>query len=138
MRGGRETDLGACAGAQGERGFVSGEKKIQDAFVHAFFVFFFYCCFHRNDIFILRSSRWLVSSRLSVTTPGDEKRKACQYRVFDPCAVHSPFDHVIAGSYKEGLPNHGESEMYVGDNRPAFLVKYAANAFIGKACYRDT
>ena len=101
MRGGRERDLGACAGAQGEREFVLGKKLYRDAFLHAFL--FFYCCFHRNDIFILCSSQWLVSSRLSVTTPGDEKRKASQYRVFDPCAVHPPFDQVIAGSYKEGL-----------------------------------
>ena len=73
MRGGRERDIVACVGTQGEKGFVSGKNYVE---THSFMPFcYFYYCFHRNDIFILSSSQWLVSSRPSVTTPGDEKKK---------------------------------------------------------------
>ena len=60
--------------------------------------------------------RWLVSNRVLVTPPGDGKRKACQYRALDPCAVHNPF--LITSSLariKGGAAHPSESDMYVCD-----------------------
>ena len=87
----------------------SGQKEIiQDRIVHVFFIVFIgmtlISCVRLNDL--------LVSRLPSVTAPGDGK-KACQYRVLDPFAVHPPFGHVIARSYKGGSVHHCESEMYV-------------------------
>ena len=54
--------------------------------------------------------------QLSVTAPGDRKRKECQYRVVGfELLCTAPFAHVIAASYKRGAAHHCELEMYVCD-----------------------
>ena len=63
----------------------------------------FISCGRLDDLF-------QVSSRLLHL---EMEKKACQYRVLDPCAMHPPFDHVIAGSYKGSSAHNCESEMYV-------------------------
>ena len=136
MRCGRERDLGACAGAQGERGFVLGKKLYRDAFLHAFLFFIvvsigmtFLSCVRLNGLFP-------VISRLPDLGMKKERQvnTGCLIHVLcTPLLIRSSL-----GRIKRGSAHRGESEMYVGDNRPVFLVKYAANAFTGKACYRDT
>ena len=145
-------DLGCvCAGTQVEREGFSVKKSIQDDLLHAFFI-------------ILFSSEWMISCvRLDDMFPvvsqlphlGIEKERHCQYRVLDSCAVHPrpPFDHVIAGPYKEGLCSslwvrcmfaafatrlslhrvvwRGTERPFIV-NRAVFPVKYAANVFTGK------
>ena len=81
---------------------------------------FYYYCFHRNDFDILFSrldDLFPVVSRLPHL--GIEKIKACQYRVLDPCAVHTPFLVTSSLPHIKRVPltpqSQSESDMYVCD-----------------------
>ena len=61
-------------------------------------------CFRLDELFPV-VSRW--------PHLGIGKRKICQYGGVGFELLCTPFDHVIAGSYKKGSAHHCKSEMYV-------------------------
>ena len=96
--------------------FLGETKRNHSSRPYQSCLFCYYCCFYPNDFDILCLRLDDLFPVVSGLPHLEMEKLECQYRMLDPCAVHTPFLATSSLAHIKGGATHpSELDMYVCD-----------------------